>query len=125
MPTYKTKNLRGDEVQSYFYSTYCFIPDPSDKAAEFLLNFRKDCAKELDELHTLQNQASKQKDYALAKYWKECISEKQKFYKACCFVIPHYVGYPPGDCKKFVRVNNFPCDLDYELTFILSKISIL
>lgn len=127
MPIGMRRNLRNEEVQYYYYAmVQGSLPSPRDGASPLILDIKKAAATEVDEYSRYQKEASKAKDYELAKYWSQMKSEAQKLYKAACFVAPWYCDDPlPGDCKRVVVQHDWPCELDEQLTSILNRISLL
>lgn len=127
MPKFWSTSTLDEPVQHYCFceAVPSFLPDPDDAASDYLMAERKVAAQEMQDWKELQSIAARDKDFKLAKFYKACGNDAQRRYKALCFIIPHYVGNPPGDAKKLVPVAHFPLELDSELTTILSHISIL
>ncbi len=122
MPIGKRKNQHDEEVQYYYYG---MLPAPHDDAPALIRSIKKQAAQDMDEYSILQKDAAKVKDFEMAKYWSKCKAESQKWQKACTFVLPWYDGGElPGDSKKVVDIDDWPCELDEQLTSILNRLKL-
>lgn len=66
--------------------------------------------RERDEMIALQKAAQKNSDRDGARFFREEVSDRLRYYRACCIVLPWVSASYPGDCK-FVEPKDVPLEL--------------